>query len=335
MLDILSIGTVTRDVFLTSSNFKVLKDPKHLETLGFKTGEAECFALGSKIEVQKPVFTTGGGAANAAVTFRRHGLKTGLIAKLGDDELGGAVVDNLKKEKIKISASKEKNINTAYSTILITDSGERTVLVYRGASGDLTKKDIFSGKLDCKWTYISPGAIPFPVINEAIALFKKKGIKIAMNLSKHYLEIGAQKLMPILKNIDLVVVSREEASYLTGIPYKNERLIFKKFDDLISGIAVVTDGARGAKVSDGKYLYSAGIFKEKKLVDRTGAGDAFGSGFVAGLIEKSDIHYALRFAAANATSVVEQIGAQAGILTKKDFLKNKRWKYLDLDVEPL
>ena len=71
-----------------------------------------------------------------------------------------------------------------------------------------------------------------------------------------------------------------------------------------------------------------------KGVNTTGAGDAFGSGFVAGLMAKNDINFALRLAAANATSVVEHIGAQEGILTKSDFSK-PRFKYLDLDVEPL
>jgi len=102
----------------------------------------------------------------------------------------------------------------------------------------------------------------------------------------------------------------------------------------VPGIAVVTDGPRGAYASDGRYLYRAGVFKERKLVDRTGAGDAFGSGFIAGLMQKHDVHHALRLAAANATSVVEQIGAQGGILTKRDFA-GARWRYLDLEVEPL
>ena len=96
---------------------------------------------------------------------------------------------------------------------------------------------------------------------------------------------------------------------------------------------MITDGPKGAYASDGKTVWFLDIF-EGPVVERTGTGDAFGSGFVAGLIEKNDISYALRFATANATSVVEHIGAQAGILKKKDF-QNKRWGYLDLDVEPL
>ena len=114
----------------------------------------------------------------------------------------------------------------------------------------------------------------------------------------------------------------------------NKEIVEKKLDELISGTAVMTDGPKGAYVSDGEYFYQAKIFKEKKLVDRTGAGDAFGSGFVAGLIQKEDVLRALRLASANATSVVETVGAQAGILRKHD-LSAKRWQYLDMDFEPL
>ncbi|MEK7464716.1 MAG: PfkB family carbohydrate kinase, partial [Patescibacteria group bacterium] len=148
-----------------------------------------------------------------------------------------------------------------------------------------------------------------------------------------YLEMGS-KLQMLLRSVNVVILNREEASHLTGVDYGKERLIFKKFDELTNGIAVMTDAAKGALVSDGQYVYKAGIFKEKRLVDRTGAGDAFGSGFVAGYLQKQDIHYALRVASANATSKVEHIGAQEGILRKKD-LDNKRWRYLDLDIEPL
>ena len=129
-------------------------------------------------------------------------------------------------------------------------------------------------------------------------------------------------------------MNREEAAQCTSIPYEKEIAIFKELDTIVKGIVVMTDGPRGAIVSDGRTLYRAGIFKETRRVDRTGAGDAFGAGFVAGLIQKNDITHALRLASANATSVVEYIGAQPGILTRAAFQK-KRWRYLDLDVESL
>jgi sugar/nucleoside kinase (ribokinase family) len=103
---------------------------------------------------------------------------------------------------------------------------------------------------------------------------------------------------------------------------------------------VITDAERGSKVSDGKTVWRAGVFRERKLADRTGAGDAFGSGFVAGLMQKGEkcekgickpqnIAYALRLASANATSNIESIGAKSGILTKKGF-QAKRWSRLGI-----
>lgn len=332
MFDVITIGTATRDVFVTSPYFKVLKDPAHLKKVGFKTGEAECFALGAKIEIEKPVLTLGGGAANAAVTFARHGLRTAALVKIGEDELGEEVIRVLKGEKIAPLMVTDKHNGTAYSTILLAPSGERTILVYRGASSNFQKKEIPMRKMKARWAYIAPGATSISLMQEVVLALKKAGVKVAMNPSRHYLEAGSGKLKVILKNLDVVIVNREEASYLTGVDYKKEKSIFGKFDELVPGIAVMTDGKRGASVSDGKYVYRAGIFPEKGLLDRTGAGDAFGSGFVAGLLHKNDICYALRLASANSTSVVEKVGAQEGILRKSDF-KKKRWQYLDLDIE--
>ena len=142
MFDVITIGTATRDVFLTSSLFKVLKDKAHLKKIGFKTGEAECFAMGSKLEIERPAVTVGGGAANAAVTFARQNFRTAAIMKVGDDDLGEGIVNDLKKEKITTFVAKDKENGTAYSTILLTPGGERTILVYRGASGNFKKREV-------------------------------------------------------------------------------------------------------------------------------------------------------------------------------------------------
>jgi len=334
MFDVITIGTVTRDVFLSSSLFKVLRDPEHLARLGFKTGEAECFAFGSKLDVGEPLFTVGGGAANAAVTFARQGFRTAMLAKVGDDASADSVFAQLKREKITAFLPRHRKEGTGYSTILLTPGGERTILVYRGASGTLEKKEVPFSKLGARWAYIAPGEIPFSVMEEIVTRLKKAGVKIAMNPSKDYLSLKKEKLEWLFSRLDLVSVNKEEASYATGVPYGNERGIFKKFDDMVPGIALVTDGPRGAIASDGSYLYRAGVFKEKKILDRTGAGDAFGSGFVAGLMRKNDVHYALRLASANATSVVERVGGASGALAAREF-SAKRWSFLNLDVEKL
>lgn len=340
MFDVLTIGTATRDVFLTSPYFTVLKDPEHLKKIGFIEGEATCFALGGKLDVGAPIFTTGGGATNAAVTFARHGLKAAAMLSLGNDENAKAVLADLTAEKVTPLVSYSKKHATAYSTLLLSKTGERTVLVARGAADDLKVSPKLLHGVKASWVYIVPGAIPFAVISKLINHFVAQGAHIAINPSGHYLKFGVRRLQPLLKKAHVVILNRAEASTLTGASYGNERAIFKRFESLFGGLAVMTDGSNGVLVSNGRTIYKAGIFKEKALIDRTGAGDAFGSGFVTGLLKQSPnvkagelypahaVEEAIRLASANATAVVERIGAKAGILYASQFARDARFKHL-------
>lgn len=342
MHDIITVGTATRDAFLTSNLFKTIKDAKHLKKNGFLTGEAQCFALGGKIEVNKPIFTTGGGATNAAITFARQNLNTAAMVVVGKDEAAQSIIKELQRESVKPLTIQENGKGTAHSTILLSDNGERTILVYRGASEDLKISSINFKNLKAHWVYISPGKISVSVIEKITDYLASKNILIAINPSKYFIE-NREKIKPILEKCKVVILNREEAAYLTNEDFKKEKEIFKKLDKAISGIIVMTDGPNGVLVSDGNYIYKAGVFKEKKIIDRTGAGDAFASGFVSGLIhlgekcEKglcrvNNIEYAIRLGSANATSVVEHIGAKAGILKKQDFEKSPRWKNLNIKI---
>lgn len=346
MLDVVTIGTASRDVFLQSPAFKVLRDPEHLRRIGFPEGIAQCFALGGKLDIGKPVFTTGGGATNAAITFSRQGFSTAAVIKVGRDEDADAIVSELKLEGVRVEAAVDHRKGTAYSSILLAPNGERTILVYRGASEDLERREIPLQKLRAKWAYIVPGNIRFEIIESVINYLWKDKVNIALNPSKSLIERKLSGLKSILSKVKVVLVNREEAAYLTGINFAQEKRIFKTFDGAVPGIAVMTDGGRGAQVSDGRYVWSAGIFKEKKMVDRTGAGDAFGSGFVAGLLRHKEecqkglcshlaINYAIRLASANATSMVESIGAKSGILTRHEFETAHRWKHFPIKVVKL
>jgi len=337
MNDIITIGTASRDIFLISRFFKVLRDPDRLKKMGFLTGKAQCFALGGKVEADKLIFTTGGGATNTAFTFARQGFKTATLIKIGKDETGNSILKELLKEKIAPLSIFDENQISAYSVILLTPSGERTILVYRGASDDLKIKEIPFSKLKSRWAYISPGGISYEVIERLINYFSLNKTLIAFNPSSYFLEMGIKKLKPLLNKSKVVLLNREEAANLVGIDYQKEREIFKKLDEIIDGIVIMTEGGKGVLVSDGKNIYKAGVFKGK-LIDRTGAGDAFGSGFVAALIQKNlkpktynlkpVIEYAIRLGSANATSVIEKIGAKEGIVFKRDLEINQRWKTL-------
>ncbi len=346
---VITIGTATRDVVLRGDFFRVVHDPKHLRKAGFPTGEAQCFALGlgGTIETEQPVFALGGGAANAAVTFARQGFATEALIKIGRDEIGEEILRVLRKEGVRPVPIFDKKLGTAYSLILISPDGERTILNYRGASKDLVLSEIPKRDFKVDLAYIVPGAISVPVVVSILKKLKQKGVFIAMNPSRHYIEMGARKLKTVFDLIDVIILNREEGAFLTGKKYSDEKGIFKKFDEMVGGLAVMTDGPKGVAVSDGRKIYRAGIYKEKRVADRTGAGDSFGSGFCAGLLRKvsgvrfqvsgsrknlvfgeEDIRYAIRLGSANATSNVEEVGAQSGILTRRQFEAQGRWKNL-------
>lgn len=346
MFDVITIGTATRDVVLRSPLFKVLRDPAHLKKIGFITGEAECFALGSKIDIDEIVFTTGGGATNSAVTFAKQGLKTAALITIGGDSSGEDVLRDLKKSGVHSLPVRRKGGRTAYSTILLSPTGERTILSYRNAEDNLAKSDISFSKLTSRWVYLAPGTIDLETLLALAKHFARRKTYLAVNPSRHFIETGVKKLKPFLDHVKALIMNREEAAYLTGVPYGKEEKIFVKLHELAPGIAVMTDGPKGVLVSDGFNLYRAGIFKEKQVADRTGAGDAFDAAFVAGLIqtkeecrlglcEPRNIKYAIRLASANATSKVENVGAKGGLLTKKEFLESPRWRDFPITVTPL
>src|SRR3989338_5506212 len=184
-------------------------------------------------------------------------------------------------------------------------------------------------KMSSRWLYLAPlgGAAP-EVFADVIKKARAKKMAVAVNPSAKALKKGLAWFSRAMKGAAVLILNEEEASYLTDLPYGADEKIFKKLDRAIGGIIVMTKGPKGVVVSDGKRIYSAGVFKEKEVVDRTGAGDAFGSGFVAGLIHRQkgkafrlervtsgDVHYAIRLGSANGTSVVEHIGAKEGVLT--------------------
>lgn len=333
MYDILTVGTATRDIFIESTDLKRVNDPEHLKKLGFISGEAQCFPRGAKIQVGRPTVAVGGGAANAAVTFARQGFKTASLFVIADDALGKEVLADMKKEHIAALPVIDKKKGTAFSVVLLSPDGERTILNYRGASEDLKKSDIVGKAPKSRWVYIAPGNIPYSVIFDLARSLRAAGSKIAINPSRAYIERGTKGLAPLLKLMDVVILNREEAAQLSGVPYEDEAGLLTAFDTIVPGIAVLTEGTEGVLVADGKNVYRAGIFPQKNIADRTGAGDAFGSAFVATLASAKApfgaalIKEAIRRASANATSVIEKVGAQEGILTA-DSLASKRFKKL-------
>lgn len=314
MYDVITIGTVTRDVFLKSGDFEVVKNSN------YRTGRAGCFVLGTKLEIPKVAIASGGGGTNAAVSFSRQGFKTGCIARIGNDEIGKEIIEELKKEGIDPLFQIDPEHDTAYSTILVAADGERTILEYRGANDFINEKEIDWNNLKSKWIYIDSLAGNINLLEKILDWAKQNGVKTAFNPDKRLIKLGTG-LHKYLEDINIFIANEDESAYVAGIEYEEDKEpeIFKKLDEVVKGIVVMTKGPRGVEVSDGKKHFLAGI-PDSPILDRTGAGDSFGSGFVAGYIEnEGNIEYAIQLGTANATSVVQYFGAKQGLLKKGEW----------------
>ncbi len=317
MYDIITFGSAAQDIHIKSRAFKILDDGGN-----FVTGKGICLPLGSKIDVEDIIFTSGGSGTNTAATFAKQGFKVAFCGAIGVDVAGLEIVRELRHLRIDTKFLVKKRGEKTTHSIVISSAGEdRTILIYRGASGLFNKNDILWKKIiKTKWIYLAPLSGQSCDIFEDIVNFAKENkIKVAVNPSKQQLSMAQETLKDILQKVDVLFLNQEEASFLTKVPFDQEQNIFKKVSEFCLGVVVMTKGGKGAVASDGKYLYSApgsGTIKTK-IVDTTGAGDAFASGFLTDYIRfAGDIEKAMQMGLANGLANLTQIGAKTGILEK-------------------
>ncbi|MBI4149212.1 carbohydrate kinase family protein [Candidatus Woesearchaeota archaeon] len=306
MYDVITFGSATQDVFLQSSTFVV-------KTKKSSTDEGVCLPFGSKVEVKDIYFDTGGGGTNTAVSFARLGLKTAFCGNVGYDLAGVHILRELRKEGVGTEyLMADKRFQTAYS-VIISHGGERSVLVYRGANAHFHS---LPHQFQAKWLYLAPlTGKSIAVLPKIISSAHAHGAVVALNPSKELCSTGLAGFP--FRNVHVLILNQEEGSILTGQPFHEREAIFSQLCGKVEHIVAMTAGKEGVWVCDGTFIYHA-VPPQVKVADSLGAGDAFGSGFVAGLILKKDVEYAIRLGIANAVSVIQKVGAKNGLLRKRD-----------------
>lgn len=312
MYDIITFGSAAMDIIVR---------PKKLTSLAYnkesENSKKICLDIGSKVDVDSIEFASGGGGTNTAATFALQGLKTAFVGSVGDDTFGKDIIAELKKLKVDtkfVVVTKEKPTNS--SIVILNQENDRTILAYRGASECLVKETIPYKKLQAKWIYLAPmtGNLCYN-FEEIVDFAHKNNIRVAVNPSMAQLSL--QNFPNIAKKVDLLILNEEEASFLTKLPMEQESEIFKKIDEMCSGVAMMTKGEKGILVSDGKKLYSAKPHGDRKVVDTTGAGDSFASGFLVDFIRTNgDIEKAIQMGMANSEANIAEFGAKNGLLKK-------------------
>ena len=299
----LAIGKASQDVFLRSS--------KDFQPYVHKGVQYEQLPLGKKIHVDDMVITTGGNATNVAVTFARQGLHSKYAWELGEDAISTSILGNLDDEGVDTSHVRhDPDYKPSYSTILLAPTGERTVLNYPGSPIRAHRTPIDLDVLEgVDWVYLS-SINDMNLLEKIVSSAAKHGVKIMMNPSGLELE-EHEKLKPIIEDIEVIALNKEEAQILVHGETLEE--LARHMTHYVP-VAVVSDGPNGVVATDGKTIVRAGMYEDVKVVDRLGAGDAFGSGFLSQWAQGKSLKDSVIFASANSTSVVTKIGAKEGIL---------------------
>jgi ribokinase len=297
--DIVSFGSAVMDVFVHTDI---------AEKKGFMN-----YPIGEKILIKDLKFDVGGAGTNTAVAFSRLGLKTGCICEFGKDENGNRIKELLKKEKVKFLGKTIQGELTGYSVILDSKGGDRTILTYKGANDEVSLSDI--RKFKTKWLYFSSLlGKSFNTQKElALKFRKKKGTKLAYNPSSY--QIKNINILSLLKITDILILNKEEAEMLLKKYNSKEKDLLIGLNNITKGIVVITDKNKLISCYDGDKKYSLVPHKNIKVVERTGAGDAFASGFVAGRVVGKPIQECLELGLNESESVIQHFGAKNKLLT--------------------
>jgi len=310
MARIVSIGAALQDVYLIDH------DDFGTNSRGFFNQ----IELGTKVDIDKIKFGTGGGATNAATTFARYGHESIFMGCISNDPAGQAIINSLDDEGIDSSYVTYLNrLQTGYSVVLLAPNGERTILTCRGASAHfdaLNPDDLDTVYPD--WIYVTTFRGDMDALDQFFTKAKSLGAKIMFNPGNLELQ-HARKLLGLLSDVDILLVNKCEAQKIVEGKILTELLA--KVKNYVPNV-IITDGNQGAIATDGKEVYRAGLYEDVKIKDSTGAGDAFGSGFLAAYADGKSFKDSLIFASANSTSVVQHVGSKDGILSKNTKLHN-------------
>lgn len=311
MARIVSLGSCLQDIYLIDRD----------DFAGSKIGDQSIFGkivIGDKIDIDKVAFEVGGGGTNAAVSFARFGHETIFLGNLSHDPAGEAVLACLDDENIDSSYVEFVRGGTGCSVILLdAKSGERTILSHRGASAkfsNLNPDDLETAAPD--WLYVTSLRGDMDTL---LGFFEKAhalGIRVMFNPGELEIE-QLPKLIGLLEDVDVLLVNKREASKIVPGVLLTELLVHLA---AYCETVIITDGEMGSIATNHQEIFRLGVYEQVKMRDATGAGDAFGSGFLASLAAGKSFEHALHFAAANAASVVQKYGAKAGILTGTEAL---------------
>ncbi len=309
-IDFLAIGDVVTDAFIRLQDATLSCDID-------KDNCMICMRFGDKIPYESVTEVRAvGNSPNASVSAARLGLNSAIMTDIGDDDDGRHALETFEQEGVAtrfITTHPGKKTNYHY---VLWFEDDRTILI-KHTEFDYKLPDI--GKP--KWIYLSSlgeNSLPF---HHEIAKYLKANpeIKLAFQPGTFQIKLGAEELKDIYEVSEVFFCNVQEAEKILKAEKGTEiKELLEKMHNLGPKIVVITDGPKGAYTYDGSEFWHMPIYPDPAPpVDRTGAGDSFSSTFTSALALGKTVPQALSWGPINSMSVVQDIGAQRGLLTKE------------------
>jgi len=322
--DVITIGGATQDIMYYTDDAEIIKNKANI-----LKQKLIAFEYGAKIISNDVHLTFGGGGMNTAINFANLNFKTATFLNLGLDWIGELILKEIKNKGIDSRyITQDKNSYSGFSFIINHgDYNEHAILGHRGANTKLKISENSISQLKTKWIYIASlsGQDQLVKTNLKNIFINKKKIKIAWNPGGAQLKYGYKFFQKYLSQVEVFNLNKDEAIELvlsTGLKTTNINKLLKTIHSWGPQIVAITDGSKGAYIYNGKQKYFRKAPPNTKNMNTTGAGDAFGSSFVAGLIMyKGDIQKSLKLATYQSHAVINKIGAQVGLLSKNQIKK--------------
>ena len=309
--DILAIGDTVIDAFIRLEEASVVRDATD-------THDLLAMRFGEKLPFEYDVVIAGvGNSANAAVSCARLGLSSGLHSYVGNDARGMDCIKALEEQGVATELIvKQEGKDTNYHYVLWYGS-ERTILIKHEAYDYSMPTDIEAPK----WIYLSSMADNSLPYHQEIAsyLVSHPEVKLAFQPGTFQIKLGTDALKDLYTRTEVFFCNKEEAQEILKTEDSDFKNLLKGIQALGVKIPVITDGRNGAYTTDvdGSSWHIPMYPDPKPPLERTGAGDASASTTIAYLHMGFPIHEAIMRGAINSMSVVQEIGAQRGLLTKE------------------
>jgi ribokinase len=268
--------------------------------------------------IENCVEACGGSAANTAVALARLGCKVGFIGKIGNDKEGDLLLKDFRREGVDAGGVIRAKRGRSGSVMGFVDKdGARALCIDSGVNDAIKLSEVDAGyALQVQFLHLTSfvGETSFQTQKKLLAALPES-VKVSFDPGVLYARRGLAQLEPIIRRSYVLMPNAVELKLLTG-----EKDYRKGADALIGkGVKIVTVklGDDGCYVTDGREQHLIEAYKVK-VVDTTGAGDAFCAGFLYGLLKGKNLYECGKLGNFVASRCTTKMGARTGLPFAKD-----------------